>query len=43
MYFAGTIAHGMDWRKAAGGFIHGFRYTAQASVSACTMQEKNRM
>ena len=30
MYFAGTITHGKDWRKAAGGFIHGFRYTAQA-------------
>jgi thioredoxin reductase len=30
MYFAGTLAHGLDWRRAAGGFIHGFRYTAQA-------------
>ena len=30
LYFAGTIAHGKDWRKAAGGFIHGFRYTIQA-------------
>jgi hypothetical protein len=30
MFFAGTVAHGLDWRKAAGGFIHGFRYTAQA-------------
>ena len=30
LYFAGTIAHGKDWRKAAGGFIHGFRYTTQA-------------
>jgi len=30
LYFAGTVAHGRDWRKAAGGFIHGFRYTAQA-------------
>jgi hypothetical protein len=30
LYFAGTIAHGKDWRKAAGGFIHGFRYTVQA-------------
>lgn len=30
MYFAGTITHGKDWRKAAGGFIHGFRYTTQA-------------
>lgn len=30
MYFAGTITHGKDYRKAAGGFIHGFRYTTQA-------------
>ena len=30
LYFAGTVAHGLDWRRAAGGFIHGFRYTAQA-------------
>ena len=30
VYFAGTLAHGRDWRRAAGGFIHGFRYTAQA-------------
>ena len=30
MYFAGTLAHGKDWKRAAGGFIHGFRYTARA-------------
>ena len=30
LYFAGTVAHGPDWRQAAGGFIHGFRYTAKA-------------
>jgi thioredoxin reductase len=30
LYFAGTLAHGIDFRKAAGGFIHGFRYTARA-------------
>uniref|UniRef100_A0A914UQ38 Uncharacterized protein n=1 Tax=Plectus sambesii TaxID=2011161 RepID=A0A914UQ38_9BILA len=27
MYFAGALAHSLDWRKSAGGFIHGFRYT----------------
>lgn len=26
MYFAGTLMHYRDWRKSAGGFIHGFRY-----------------
>ncbi|PIK57695.1 putative FAD-dependent oxidoreductase domain-containing protein 2, partial [Apostichopus japonicus] len=27
MYFAGTNSHSLDFRKSAGGFIHGFRYT----------------
>ena len=30
MFFCGTLAHGKDWKRAAGGFIHGFRYTARA-------------
>ena len=30
VYFAGTLAHGKDWRNATGGVIHGFRYTAQS-------------
>eukprot|EP00794_Sanderia_malayensis_P008736 gene8736-9669_t len=30
MFFAGTIIHSLDWRKSAGGFIHGFRYTTRA-------------
>lgn len=30
LYFAGQLAHGKDFRRAAGGFIHGFRYTARA-------------
>jgi hypothetical protein len=25
VYFAGTLGHSIDFRKAAGGFIHGFR------------------
>ena len=29
---AGAVGHARDYRKAAGGFIHGFRYTAQALV-----------
>jgi len=28
IYFAGTLAHGRDFGKSSGGFIHGFRYTA---------------
>ena len=32
MFFAGSAAHARDYRRAAGGFIHGFRYTAQALV-----------
>lgn len=30
LYFAGTNTHSLDFRKSAGGFIHGFRYTARA-------------
>ena len=28
MYYAGTLAHYLDFRKSAGGFVHGFRYTS---------------
>lgn len=27
MYILGAAGHSLDFRKAAGGFIHGFRYT----------------
>jgi len=30
LFFAGTMAHGPDFRKSAGGFIHGFRYSSRA-------------
>jgi hypothetical protein len=30
LFFAGTLSHGKDHLRAAGGFIHGFRYTARA-------------
>ncbi|XP_038065609.1 FAD-dependent oxidoreductase domain-containing protein 2-like [Patiria miniata] len=30
LFFAGAISHAVDYRKSAGGFIHGFRYTARA-------------
>uniref|UniRef100_A0A914DVJ9 Uncharacterized protein n=1 Tax=Acrobeloides nanus TaxID=290746 RepID=A0A914DVJ9_9BILA len=30
LYFAGNLAHSLDYRKSSGGFIHGFRYTAKA-------------
>ncbi|KAM9324489.1 FAD-dependent oxidoreductase domain-containing protein 2, partial [Gastrophryne carolinensis] len=30
LFVVGTASHGIDFRKSAGGFIHGFRYTAQA-------------
>ncbi|XP_048575834.1 FAD-dependent oxidoreductase domain-containing protein 2 isoform X2 [Nematostella vectensis] len=29
MYFTGVVTHAVDFRKSAGGFIHGFRYTAR--------------
>lgn len=30
LFFAGAAAHGRDYKRSAGGFIHGFRYTARA-------------
>ncbi|XP_022095421.1 FAD-dependent oxidoreductase domain-containing protein 2-like [Acanthaster planci] len=30
LFFAGALSHAVDYRKSAGGFIHGFRYTARA-------------
>ncbi|XP_065889903.1 FAD-dependent oxidoreductase domain-containing protein 2-like isoform X3 [Dysidea avara] len=30
MFFAGAAAHSLDYKVSAGGFIHGFRYTARA-------------
>lgn len=30
LFYAGTATHSLDFRKSAGGFIHGFRYTARA-------------
>uniref|UniRef100_A0A8C3WDV8 FAD-dependent oxidoreductase domain-containing protein 2 n=1 Tax=Catagonus wagneri TaxID=51154 RepID=A0A8C3WDV8_9CETA len=30
LFILGTASHSVDYRKSAGGFIHGFRYTARA-------------
>lgn len=30
LYFAGTLAHGIDKGRSSGGFIHGFRYNVRA-------------
>ncbi|XP_069593262.1 FAD-dependent oxidoreductase domain-containing protein 2 isoform X4 [Ranitomeya imitator] len=30
LFVVGTASHGIDFRKSAGGFIHGFRYTARS-------------
>lgn len=30
LYLIGALAHGRDWRKSSGGFVHGFRYTIQS-------------
>mmetsp|Transcript_20351 Transcript_20351/g.67235 ORF Transcript_20351/g.67235 Transcript_20351/m.67235 type:complete len:498 (+) Transcript_20351:733-2226(+) len=30
LYFAGTLSHAHDYKRSAGGFVHGFRYTARA-------------
>ncbi|KAM4021437.1 FAD-dependent oxidoreductase domain-containing protein 2 isoform 2-T2 [Anomaloglossus baeobatrachus] len=30
LFVVGTASHGIDFRKSAGGFIHGFRYTGRS-------------
>jgi len=39
LYFAGTLAHGNDFQRGAGGSIHGFRYTTRALFRL--LEEKN--
>jgi hypothetical protein len=34
LYFAGSLAHGKDHLKSAGGFIHGFRYVPSFDSTA---------
>ena len=39
LYFAGTLSHGKDFKRASGGFIHGFRYNVR--VLARTLEMHN--
>ncbi|CAK0849850.1 unnamed protein product, partial [Prorocentrum cordatum] len=39
LYVAGTLTHSLDFRRSAGGFVHGFRYTARALFRF--LEEKN--
>lgn len=39
LHFAGTLGHSLDFRRSAGGFVHGFRYTARAIFRF--LEEKN--
>ena len=32
VWYAGALMHGLDWRKSAGGFVHGFRYLIRAQA-----------
>ena len=34
LWYAGALTHGLDYRKAAGGFVHGFRYNARVLFHA---------
>ncbi|XP_045443479.1 FAD-dependent oxidoreductase domain-containing protein 2 isoform X3 [Pipistrellus kuhlii] len=36
LFVLGTASHSVDYRKSAGGFIHGFRYTGEAPPSSGT-------
>ncbi|WP_046004132.1 NAD(P)-binding domain-containing protein [Pseudoalteromonas rubra] len=38
LYFAGTLTHVLDYRKATSGFIHGFRYCCKALVNILAKQ-----
>ena len=38
LYFAGTLMHGNDFRKSAGGFIHGFRYLVKSMFHQLEMR-----
>mmetsp|Transcript_8488 Transcript_8488/g.28483 ORF Transcript_8488/g.28483 Transcript_8488/m.28483 type:complete len:761 (+) Transcript_8488:204-2486(+) len=38
LYFAGAVAHALDFGKSAGGFIHGFRYTSRALARHLNVQ-----
>ncbi|CAK0798717.1 unnamed protein product [Prorocentrum cordatum] len=39
LYVAGTLTHSLDFRRSAGGFVHGFRYSARALFRL--LEEKN--
>jgi hypothetical protein len=39
LYIAGGASHGPDFRKSAGGFIHGFRYTGEEMTGWGHFQE----
>jgi thioredoxin reductase len=38
MYFAGTLTHSLDYKKATSGFIHGFRYNSRALAELLAKQ-----
>ena len=40
LYIAGGASHGPDFRKSAGGFLHGFRYTGERSIRAAIATRK---
>jgi len=39
IFFAGTVGHARDFKKASGGFVHGLRYTARALHRALEEEE----
>ncbi|KAB7503853.1 FAD-dependent oxidoreductase domain-containing protein 2 [Armadillidium nasatum] len=41
LFVAGVISHSLDYRKSAGGFIHGFRYTARARAMHHLLEWRN--
>eukprot|EP01062_Namystynia_karyoxenos_P080196 TRINITY_DN8603_c0_g1_i1.p1 TRINITY_DN8603_c0_g1~~TRINITY_DN8603_c0_g1_i1.p1 ORF type:complete len:727 (+),score=168.33 TRINITY_DN8603_c0_g1_i1:90-2183(+) len=42
MFFAGALGHGRDYRISSGGFIHGFRYLANALPHVIAMRRHDK-
>ncbi|XP_069125707.1 FAD-dependent oxidoreductase domain-containing protein 2-like [Argopecten irradians] len=42
LFYAGTLTHSLDYRRSAGGFIHGFRYTTRALFNIIRQKYKHK-
>lgn len=42
LFFAGSASHSRDHKRAAGGFLHGFRYTARSLYRTLLMKYEGK-